>query len=211
MSKIKYYSLKKLINDGISPEEIDKIVMNILKVTLPIKDDYPEYKDWFLNKQVKGINTDRDIIFAVYNEEIVGVSNIKGDILEKKICTLYIKECFRKNSIGSNLIKLSCEELETDKPLITISSNKIYDYRKIIIKNQWELSEELNNFYKTNSDEYVFNGSMYIRKESPTDELIKIYKKNNNIIKIEYMIFNTKLSNIIIKLFNKLKRNELHN
>lgn len=209
MNKIKYYSLKKLINDGLSPEEVTKITMDILKVTLPIKNDYPDYKDWFLNKQVKGINIDRDIIFAMYNEEIVGVSNIKGDNTEKKICTLYIKDCFRKNSIGSNLIKLSCEELETDKPLITISSNKIYDYRKIIIENQWELSDELNNFYRENSNEYVFNGSLYVRSETPIEQLIKVYKKNNNIIKIEYMIFNTKIDNLLLKLFSKAKRNEL--
>ncbi len=211
MSKIKYYSLKKLINDGLSPEEITRITTDILKVTLPIKDDYPEYKDWFLNKQVKGINVDRDIIFAMYNDEIVGVSNIKGNNTEKKICTLYIKDCFRKNSIGSNLINLSCEELETNKPLITISSNKIYDYRKIIIKNQWELSDELNNFYKENSNEYVFNGRLYVRKETPIEQLIKVYKKDNNIIKIEYKIFNTKIENILFKLLSKLKRNELKN
>ena len=121
MSKIKYYSLKKLVNNGLSNSDLDKIIFNILKITLPVKEDYPNYKDWFLNKQVKGINIDRDIIFAMYNEEIVGVANIKGTIEEKKICTLYIKECFRKSMIGSNLIKMACDELETDKPLITIS------------------------------------------------------------------------------------------
>lgn len=206
MGKIIYQSLRKLINDGISPEELNKIIFEILKVTLPVKDDYPEYKDWFLNKQVKGLNIDRDIIYAQYNNEIIGVANIKGDDLEKKICTLYIKECFRKSLIGSNLIKMACRELETEKPLITISSNKIYDYRKIIIKNQWELSEELNGFYKQNSNEYVFNGSMYVRKETPTESLIKIYKKNDNIMKIEYMIFTTRLNNIIIKISHKLKK-----
>ena len=52
---------------------------------------------------------------------------------------------------------------------------------------------------------------MYIKNETPTEQLIKIYKKNNNIIKIEYMIFNTRLNNILIKLFNLAKRNEFNN
>lgn len=92
--KVKYYSLKELINKNTPIEIIDKIIMEILKVTLPVKEDYPEYKNWFLNKQVKGISLDRDIIFAVYNNEIVGVSSIKGDSIEKKICTLYVKKMF---------------------------------------------------------------------------------------------------------------------
>ena len=200
MSKINYYSLKKLVQNGISKNDFDSLVIKILKATLPIKDDYPNYKDWFLNKQVKGMDNDRDIIFALCNDEIVGVSNIKKSIDEKKICTLYIKECFRKNSIGSSLIQMSFEELETNKPLVTISSNKIYDFRKIIIKNNWELSGELKNFYKNNSDEYVFNDSLFIKNEEPISSLIKIYKKDDNIFKINYMTINTKFNYFLYRI-----------
>lgn len=196
--KVRYYSLKDLINKNTPIDILDKIIMEILKVTLPVKEDYPEYKDWFLNKQVKGINIDRDIIFAVYNNEIVGVSSIKGDSNEKKICTLYVKKCFRKNSIGTNLVNLSCEELETDKPLITISSNKLYDYRKIILERDWECNEVIDDLYKLNSDEYVFNGSLYIKKESACDQLIKTYKKNPNTRFIKIKVFNTRIDNMII-------------
>jgi hypothetical protein len=196
--KVRYYSLKDLINKNTPIDILDKIIMEILKVTLPVKEDYPEYKDWFLNKQVKGINIDRDIIFAVYNNEIVGVSSIKGDSNEKKICTLYVKKCLRKNSIGTNLVNLSCEELETDKPLITISSNKLYDYRKIILERDWECNEVIDDLYKLNSDEYVFNGSLYIKKESACDQLIKTYKKNPNTRFIKIKVFNTRIDNMII-------------
>ena len=172
---IKYYSLKELIKKGLSTEEIDKIVFDILEVTLKVKDDYPGYKEWFLNKQVKGIGIDRDIIFAVYNDEIVGVSSIKYDDSEKKICTLYIKKCFRKNQIGSRLVKISCEELETLKPLITISSNKLPEYRRIISKYNWECDESIAGLYSKDTDEYVFNGSLYVRKNSLDKSLVKKY------------------------------------
>ena len=202
---VRYYSLKDLINKNTPIDILDKIIMEILKVTLPVKEDYPEYKDWFLNKQVKGINIDRDIIFAVYNNEIVGVSSIKGDSNEKKICTLYVKKCFRKNSIGTNLVNLSCEELETDKPLITISSNKLYDYRKIILERDWECNEVIDDLYKLNSDEYVFNGSLYIKKESACDQLIKTYKKNPNTRFIKIKVFNTRIDNMIISFRKYVK------
>lgn len=196
MSKINFYSLKELIKNGLSTNEVDKIVMDILNITLPIKDDYPGYKDWFLNKQVKGINIDRDILFAKYNNEIVGIVNIKNSEEEKKICTIYIKNIFRKNYIGSTLVRMACDKLETNKPLITISSNKIYDYRKIILDNGWELSDELSNYYKEYSNEYVFNGSLFLpAKPDKVKELIKIYSKDRNILKLEFNKF-SKLFNI---------------
>lgn len=199
MTKIKYFSLKELIKNGLSNEELEKISLEVLKITLPIKDDYPDYKDWFLNKQVKGIGVDRDIIIATYNNEIVGVSSIKGDIEEKKICTLYIKECFRKNRIGLNLVKISCEELETSKPLITISSNKLDEYKKIISKYNWECDESIPNLYRNDTDEYVFNGSLYVKSYSSIESIVKTYKKDSN---IKPIIIKLKNNDIIMKLKN---------
>lgn len=203
--KVMYYSLRDLINKNTPIDIIDRIIIEILKVTLPAKEDYPGYKDWFLNKQVKGLEVDRDIIFAVYNNEIVGVSSIKGDSLEKKICTLYVKKCFRRNSIGTNLVNLSCEELETDKPLITISSNKLYDFRKIILSRDWQCNEVIDDLYKLDSDEYIFNGTLYVKKDNPCEELIKTYKKNPNTRFIKIKVFNTRFDNLIINFRKYIK------
>ena len=40
--KVRYYSLKDLINKNTPIDILDKIIMEILKVTLPVKEDYPE-------------------------------------------------------------------------------------------------------------------------------------------------------------------------
>jgi len=155
---------------------MDKIIDEILKITLPIKDDYPDYKNWFLNTHIPGIGLDRDIIFTVYKNDIVGIANVK--ISEKKICTLYIKPGFRSNKIGTELVKYCMDYLDTSKPLITISSNKIHLFNKIIKKNNWEYSESLSNYYTSGSDEYVFNGSLYLPKKEEEKKLI-ITPKNN--------------------------------
>lgn len=165
------YSLNELIKKGISNEMINNIILEILNTTLPVKDDYPEYKTWFLTKHIGSLGIDRDTLFTVYKDKIVGVANIKFS--ESKICTLYIKQGFRANKIGTELLKLCMEMLGTSKPLITISSNKLSQFKKFIKANNWEYSETLNNYYTSDSDEYVFNGTMYLPKEK------EIIKPNN--------------------------------
>lgn len=170
------YSLNELITKGIEPEIINLITNEVLNITLPLKDDYPEYKTWFLTKHLTGIGGDRDILFTTYKKQIVGIANIK--LSEQKICTLYIKQGFRENKIGRRLVKACMEKLGTNKPLITISSNKIHLFNKIIKENHWEYAEALNNYYTQGSDEYVFNGTLYLPKtKEPEYQKIILPKK----------------------------------
>lgn len=178
------YVFSELIIKGIDPNIVDKIIDEILKITLPIKDDYPDYKNWFLNTHIPGIGLDRDIIFTVYKNNIVGIANVK--ISEKKICTLYIKPGFRANKIGTQLVKHCMDYLGTNKPLITISSNKIHLFNKIIKQNNWEYSEFLSNYYTNGSDEYVFNGSLYLPKKEEEKKLIFTPKNHYFHITLSY-------------------------
>lgn len=164
---MKTYSLNELIKKGLEPEIVNLITNEVLNITLPLKDDYPEYKTWFLIKHLEGIGNDRDILFTVYKKEIVGIANIK--LSEQKICTLYIRPGFRENKIGRMLVKTCMEVLGTNKPLITISSNKINLFKKIIKENNWEYSESLSNYYIIGSDEFIFNGSLFLPKEKEID------------------------------------------
>ena len=74
---IKYYSLSKLILDGIN---IEPIIDQILYITISAKTTYPEYTEWFLQKHIPGIyEGTRDTIIAVHNEKIVGVSTYTSE------------------------------------------------------------------------------------------------------------------------------------
>ncbi len=164
---MKTYSLNELIQKGLEPTIINLITDEILNITLPIKDDYPNYKTWFLTKHLEGIGKDRDILFTVCKKQIVGIANIKFS--EQKICTLYIRPGFRQNKIGKQLIYECMNALGTSKPLITISSNKIHFFKKIIKDYKWEYSEILNNYYTTGSDEFIFNGNLYLPKQKEAE------------------------------------------
>lgn len=180
---VTYYDLNELINKGISNEIFLKIITEILNVTLPVKGSYPEYKSWFLNKHIPNLGKERNILFAVFKNRIVGVVNLKNSPDEKKICTLYVHKGFRFNRIGTTLLNMSFERLGTTKPLITISDDKLFELKRFILKNGWEVSEKLDNFYSYNHNEYVFNGSLYVPND--TDEVFKIYRKDkNNIFRV---------------------------
>lgn len=183
---VNYYDLNELLKQVLSDEFFLQIINKILEVTLPVKGAYPEYKNWFLNKHIPGIGKNRNILFAVYQEKIVGVINLKKSDEEKKICTLYVRKGFRFNRIGTTLLKMAFDYLGTDKPLITISDDKLFDLKRFIVKHKWEISERLDNFYTYNHNEYIFNGSLYVPNQE--DEVFKIYRKDkNNIIRISIL------------------------
>lgn len=180
--EIKYISIKKLIKDTYPTTYINSLLNDVLKMTLPTKKDYPEYEFWFWNKQVTGIyDGNRDIVLALSNNQIVGISSIKKENNEDKICTLYIKNNFRKNQIGNNLVEKSIELLDNSRPLLTMPINKLNQYKKLIKKYNWILTDSIDDCYNKNTTELIFNGELKERNYESNKILLK---SNNNLFKI---------------------------
>lgn len=158
---MKIDSIKNYLNDK---EKFDRIINEIYIISEHLSEEYPNYKKWFYEKQIKGcLSERRNIIFVKNdNDEIVGFSSLKKEIEEKKICTLYVKDGYRYMKISEILLKESFEYLETEKPLVTFSEDKLPLYEKIINKYNWQLFSKVNNKYKTGKVEYCFNG--YLNK-----------------------------------------------
>ena len=151
---IKVESLKDYLNK----DEFKKLVTNIYKTTKFITDDYPNYKDWFYNKQIPGIVTsERDILFIRNPEklkEIIGILALKNTLEEQKICTLYVKGKYRKMGIGTLLIEEAMKYLNTPTPIIEIPSYKLIMFKTFIRRYNWKLSYISFNDY---GDELCFN------------------------------------------------------
>lgn len=182
---IKYYSLSKLILDGIN---IEPIIDQILYITISAKTTYPEYTEWFLQKHIPGIyEGTRDTIIAVHNEKIVGVSNIKRD-REDKLCTLYFDPKYRRQRLGIELVDRSIELIGNSKPLITMPSTYIPQFKNIIKRYDWELTDCIADCYKENTSELVFNGEIAKTNQELSNEerIILTYKhtKDKNILKL---------------------------
>lgn len=207
---INYYSLSKLVKEGI---DIEPIINEILLTTISAKTTYPEYTKWFIEKHIPGIYLGtRDTIIAVHNNKIVGVSNIKRD-KENKLCTVYFDPKYRKQRLGITLVDKSIELIGDSKPLITMPSSYLPQFKNIIKRYDWQLTDCIDGCYEENTSELVFNGEISNgNKELSNEErLILTYKhtKDKNILKlipfgyIKYLLFMIKP--------NKIGKKELKN
>ena len=194
MNKIEIHDIQELLNQGYSVEYINKILNKILILSMQVKDDYPDYRQWFQTVQIPGIYDEtRNIIVAHINYKIVGFVSLKKTD-EKKICTFYVEKNYRKNKIGALLAEKAINYLEEEKPLITIPMDKLHEFIKIASKYNWEVTEIKENLYRTTTPEVIVNGSISTTQtilqdnEKTLKKVYRIYKMITLKKKILYII-----------------------
>lgn len=150
------------IKEYIDKKEFIVLSDELYDLTKHLNDSYPNYKDWFYNKQLKeSLTPNRNILFVRNKDkQVIGVSSLKNTKEEKKLCTLYIKDEYRNKNITTKLIEESFKYLETTKPLITFSENKLHMFENIISKYKWELVQSAENIYVKGTKEYCYNGKL---------------------------------------------------
>lgn len=184
MNKIEIHDIRELIEQRYPIEYIQKILNDVLVLSMQVKDDYPDYRQWYQTVQLPGIyDGTRNIIIAHINDRIVGFVSLKKEE-EKKICTFYVEKNYRRNRIGLLLAEKAINYLEEEKPLITIPMDKLHEFKKIANKYNWEVSEIKENLYRTTTPEVIVNGTIKINS---TSEVQKSLKKVNRIYKIVYI------------------------
>lgn len=194
MNKIEIHDIQELLKQGYSVEYINKILNKILILSIQVKDDYPDYRQWFQTVQIPGIYDEtRNIIVAHINDKIVGFVSLKKTD-EKKICTFYVEKNYRKNKIGALLAEKAINYLEEEKPLITIPMDKLHEFIKIASKYNWEVTEIKENLYRTTTPEVIVNGSISTTQtilqdnEKTLKKVYRIYKMITLKKKILYII-----------------------
>lgn len=200
MSKIEIHDIQELIKQGYPPEMVKSLLNKVLELSLLVKQDYPDYKNWYTNTQIPGIyDNTRNIIIAHINDRIVGFVSLKKTPIEKKICTFYVEKKFRKNKIGTILVEKAIEYLEESQPLITIPMDKLNDFIKISNRYNWQVTDIKENLYRTTTPEVIVNGTKEI--EVPKIELPKQISKVYRIYKIELLknFLKTPITNPLIR------------
>ena len=194
MNKIEIHDILELLKQGYSVEYINKILNKILILSMQVKDDYPDYRQWFQTVQIPGIyDGTRNIIVAHINDKIVGFVSLKKTD-EKKICTFYVEKNYRKNKIGALLAEKAINYLEEEKPLITIPMDKLHEFIKIASKYNWKVTEIKENLYRTTTPEVIVNGSISTTQtilqdnEKTLKKVYRIYKMITLKKKILYII-----------------------
>lgn len=183
MNRIEIHNIEELIQQNYPLEVIEKLLNDVLILSMQVKNDYPDYRNWYQTIQVPGIyDGTRNIIIAHIKDRIVGFVSLKKTADEKKICTFYVEKSFRRNQIGSLLATKAVDYLEEEKPLITIPMDKLHEFTRIAEKYGWEISEIKENLYRTTTPEVIVNGKTPI--VSPQQEPQKSLRKTYKIYKI---------------------------
>lgn len=123
---------------------------------------YPEYLKWYYSKNIpRVLNGSGEIIFFLDGLTVAGLSILKKDTQEAKICTLMISKEYQKKGYGKELLESSFEFLGTDKPLITIPSNRIEEFQRIISTYDWKESKKTDIYL---SEEIIFNDPKTLKR-----------------------------------------------
>ena len=142
------------------PEQMSLYYTQIRKFVKKLVFEYTDFRKWFLELFQNGavLKEGREILLCECDYQLAGIAILKNDGNEKKICTLRVAKTFQRNGIGQNLMELSFEWLNEDKPLITIHDSKRQEFKKLFEHYDFQLEEERKGYYRLFSTELVYNG-----------------------------------------------------
>lgn len=122
--------------------------------------EYSNFREWYYGKVIPGLASAERLIYVVMDNETIAAALILKNSDEKKICTLRVAENYRNQGIATALLKIAFKELQCAKPIITVSSYHIDEFKSLLEKNGFVLYKEYMNYYKPGIMEYAFNGPL---------------------------------------------------
>lgn len=142
------------------PEQMSLYYTQIRRFVKKLVFEYTDFRKWFLELFQNGVllKEGREILLCECDYQLAGIAILKNDRNEKKICTLRVAKAFQRNGIGQNLMELSFEWLNEDKPLITIHDSKRQEFKRLFERYDFQLEEERKGYYRLFSTELVYNG-----------------------------------------------------
>lgn len=147
--------MEKYLLSEMERKNFSKATNEIYLLTDYNHEQYQNYLKWYYGKNIpRVLNGSGEIIFYLDGLTVAGLTILKKDETESKICTLMIADEYRKKGYGKELLESSFEFLNTDKPLITIPTKRIEEFEKIIQTYDWKESIRTDIYL---SEEIVFN------------------------------------------------------
>ncbi len=177
-----------------------KILRKVYYFLFFLNIEYPGFHSWFQNNVIPDLETKKkEIITIMYGEYIAGVSILKNTCDEKKICTIRIGKHFRGQGLGKQLIEISLMELNTDRPMATVSSYRYPQFRNIFNYFGFKMEDVSCNYYRNRNDEICFNGQLIGSKyNSNIEPFYKLLCINDYTVDYNYRIIkNHKILKVI--------------
>lgn len=119
---------------------------------------YPNFDEWFMQKVVPNLGTTRRIFLANIGKEIAGICIVKNCQQEKKICSLRVFEPYRRQGVGTALVKHALTFLGDNYPFVTVPEESLPQYESFFQSFNFQLMDSCCGYYRPNKIEYAFNG-----------------------------------------------------
>ena len=139
--------------------DISKYKRRIVELTKPLEDVYPDYNNW-LDKSLNEVDDTRTLILVFNRKKVIGVSLLKHDSEERKICSIMIHPSYTGRKYGTKLMDLSLTILRSKNSLgdifITIDSGKYNIFNKLFNKYNAKFIKKVDDLYKAGRTELFF-------------------------------------------------------
>ncbi|MGJ3259052.1 MAG: hypothetical protein ACFE0S_05560 [Rhodospirillales bacterium] len=121
---------------------------------------YPNFSGWYWDKVVPGLQCgSRNMQVVFEGGELLGVVISKKTEIERKLCTIWVREGARRMSLATTLCEGAFKWLGTRRPLLTVPEERICSLRPLISKLSFELTNVETEMYRKSRQEYVFNAT----------------------------------------------------
>lgn len=125
---------------------------------LPISQSYPGFEKWYADKVVPGVMLGTRRLTIIEREGVIaGVGIAKNELGEKKLCTIRVNAAYEGRGIGVRIFDDLLDWLGTDRPLATVSEEKMPAFERIFSRQGFVLTSVGNGVYRPGRLEYYFN------------------------------------------------------
>lgn len=144
--------------DSLLIDAFFRLLQNILS---DLEIEYPFFLKWLHKVFYELQKSDSRIILVCCDDsnifDVMGVAILKNTIEERKICTLRIIPKYRRQGIGTYLLRKSTEVLNDPYPLITVSGIHMDSFGPFLKKNGFVLKDKIKSLYRRGCYEYFYN------------------------------------------------------
>ena len=117
---------------------------------------YPNFDIWYFANVIPSLKAGKKKLIYMGNYNCLrGIAILKYN--EKKLCHLSVMDAYKNKGYGIKLFKKSFEELKTEKPFLTVSEEKLPDFKRVFDYFGFKLTNVIEGYYRDNKKEYFYN------------------------------------------------------
>lgn len=117
---------------------------------------YPNFDIWYFANVIPSLkNGSKKILLSETEGNLRGLAILKYS--EKKLCHLSVINNYKNKGYGIKLFKQCFEELKTEKPFLTVSEEKLPEFKRIFNYFNFKLTNIVEDCYRKGKKEFFYN------------------------------------------------------